>query len=204
MGCLTFIFATIISAPYPVLLAVMIACTNIIPFFGPFIGGIPTAIIVLLDDPLKCLWYVIFMLCMQQFDGNVMVPLIQGDKTGVPSVWVLIAIIIGGGLFGFVGMLLSVPVFAVIYMLMSEWVSARLRKKNLPSDTLLYEENVGRFTNDYVYTDEDRQKDGEMLEKIATEGQKKKKVRIRKLEEAIEKKQEELANLGNDSENDVK
>lgn len=204
VGCLTFIFATIISAPYPLLLAVMISCTNIIPFFGPFIGGIPTAIIVLLDDPLKCLWYVIFMLCMQQFDGNVMVPLIQGDKTGVPSVWVLIAIIIGGGLFGFVGMLLSVPVFAVIYMLMSEWVSARLRKKNLPSDTLLYEENVGRFTNDYVYTDEDRQKDGELLEKIAAEGQKKKKVRIRKLEEAIEKKQEELANLGNDSENDVK
>ncbi len=200
VGCLTFIFSTIISAPYPVLLAAVIACTNIIPFFGPFIGGIPTAVIVLLDDPLKCLWYVIFMLCMQQFDGNVMVPLIQGDRTGVPSVWVLMAIIVGGGLFGFVGMLLSVPVFAVIYMLMSEWISTRLKKKNLPSDTLLYEDNVGRFTNDYVYTDEERQKDSERLEQLAAED--KKKVRIKKLEQAIEMKNEEFEESLNNSEND--
>lgn len=204
VGCLTFIGSTVIGAPYPVLLGVIIACTNIIPFFGPFIGGIPTAIIVLLDDPVKCLWYVLFLLCMQQFDGNIMVPLIQGDKTGVPSVWVLVAIIVGGGLFGFVGMLLAVPVFAVIYMLMSEWISSRLKKKNLPSDTMLYEDNVARFTNDYVYTEEERQRDNKWLDEIAEESGRKKKVRLKKLEQAIEKKNEELANLGSDSENDVK
>ena len=167
VGCMTFIGATIIGTPYPILMAVIIACTNVIPFFGPFLGGIPVCFITLLADPLKALWMAIFMVAMQQFDGNIMVPLIQGDRIGVPSVWVLIGIIIGGGLFGFVGMLLAVPVFAILYMLFKEFIENKLRRKSLPEDTLIYERrNTDKYTPDYVYTDTERKADDELLDSL--------------------------------------
>ncbi|MBR5091759.1 MAG: AI-2E family transporter [Ruminiclostridium sp.] len=167
VGCMTFIGATIIGTPYPILMAVIIACTNIIPFFGPFLGGIPVCFITLLADPIKALWIAIFMVAMQQFDGNIMVPLIQGDRIGVPSVWVLIGIIIGGGIFGFVGMLLAVPVFAIIYMLFKEFLEDKLRKKSLPADSAVYQrDDTDKYTVDYVYSEEEQKHDEEWLESI--------------------------------------
>ncbi len=167
VGCMTFIGATIIGTPYPILMAVIIACTNVIPFFGPFLGGIPVCFITLLADPLKALWIAIFMVAMQQFDGNIMVPLIQGDRIGVPSVWVLIGIIVGGGLFGFVGMLLAVPVFAIIYMLFKEFLENKLEKKSLPADSTVYQrDDTEKYTVDYVYTEEERKADEEWLESL--------------------------------------
>lgn len=170
VGCVTFIGASLIGTPYPLLMAATIACTNIIPFFGPFIGGIPTCFLVLLVDPMKALWFGIFLVVLQQFDGNIMVPLIQGDRTGVPSIWVLVGIIVGGGLFGFAGMLLGVPVFAVIYMLFKEFLNSKLEKKKLPSEGTLYNrDDVDKFVNGYEYSEEERLADKKWLESLSEE-----------------------------------
>ncbi|MDR0820964.1 MAG: AI-2E family transporter [Oscillospiraceae bacterium] len=125
IGCL------LLGAPFPFLIGALVCVTNVIPVFGPFIGAVPSVLIILTDSPLKALWFLLFLVVLQQLDGNVLVPLIQGDATGVPPVWILVAVLTGGSLFGIVGVLLAVPVFAVIYMLSKEWVEYRLRKKGL-------------------------------------------------------------------------
>lgn len=192
VGCMTFIGATIIGTPYPILMAVIIACTNVIPFFGPFIGGIPVCFITLLADPIKALWIGIFMVAMQQFDGNIMVPLIQGDRIGVPSVWVLIGIIVGGGLFGFVGMLLAVPVFAIIYMLFKEFLEGRLRKKSLPAESAVYQrDDTDKYTDDYVYTDEEKAADEEWLDSLKPKKERKITGAVKKEIKIIEEKAKE-------------
>ncbi len=173
VGCATFVGATIIGTPYPLLMAVLIACTNVIPFFGPFIGGIPACFLTLLVDPMKAVWFAIFMVAMQQFDGNIMVPLIQGDRIGVPSVWVLVGIIIGGGLFGFAGMLLAVPVLAIIYMLSKEFIAGKLKKKNLPVDGVIYERDIEKYVDGYEYSEEERASDKEWIESLSDKSEKK-------------------------------
>lgn len=173
VGCATFIGATIIGTPYPLLMATLIACTNVIPFFGPFIGGIPACFLTLLVDPMKAVWFAIFMVAMQQFDGNIMVPLIQGDRIGVPSVWVLVGIIIGGGLFGFAGMLLAVPVLAIIYMLFKEFIAGKLKKKNLPVDGVIYERDIEKYVDGYEYSEEERASDKEWIESISDKSERK-------------------------------
>ena len=173
VGCATFIGATIIGTPYPLLMATLIACTNVIPFFGPFIGGIPACFLTLLVDPMKAVWFAIFMVAMQQFDGNIMVPLIQGDRIGVPSVWVLVGIIIGGGLFGFAGMLLAVPVLAIIYMLFKEFIAGKLKKKNLPVDGVIYERDIEKYVDGYEYSEEERASDAEWIESISDKSERK-------------------------------
>ena len=173
VGCATFVGATIIGTPYPLLMATLIACTNVIPFFGPFIGGIPACFLTLLVDPMKAVWFAIFMVAMQQFDGNIMVPLIQGDRIGVPSVWVLVGIIIGGGLFGFAGMLLAVPVLAIIYMLFKEFIAGKLKKKNLPVDGVIYERDIDKYVDGYEYSEEERASDAEWIESISDKSERK-------------------------------
>ncbi|MGN0619475.1 MAG: AI-2E family transporter [Ruminiclostridium sp.] len=173
VGCATFVGATIIGTPYPLLMAVLIACTNVIPFFGPFIGGIPACFLTLLVDPMKAVWFAIFMVAMQQFDGNIMVPLIQGDRIGVPSVWVLVGIIIGGGLFGFAGMLLAVPVLAIIYMLSKEFIAGKLKKKNLPVEGVIYERDIEKYVDGYEYSEEERASDKEWIESLSDKSEKK-------------------------------
>lgn len=173
VGCATFIGATIIGTPYPLLMVTLIACTNVIPFFGPFIGGIPACFLTLLVDPMKAVWFAIFMVAMQQFDGNIMVPLIQGDRIGVPSVWVLVGIIIGGGLFGFAGMLLAVPVLAIIYMLFKEFIAGKLKKKNLPVDGVIYERDIEKYVDGYEYSEEERASDKEWIESISDKSERK-------------------------------
>lgn len=125
----------LMGMPYALLVSVVCGVTNLIPFFGPFIGAIPCGIIIVLVDPIKVIWFGIYVLVLQQMDGNVIKPLLFGETVGLPAIWVLIAIIVSGGLFGIPGMLLGVPVFAVLYMLAADFVVAKLKKKKMPTDT---------------------------------------------------------------------
>lgn len=136
--------------PYQMLIAVVCAVTNLIPFFGPFIGAIPCGLLILLVDPIKVIWFGIFVLVLQQIDGNVIKPFLFGETMGLPAIWVLVSIIVGGGLFGIPGMLLGAPVFAVFYMLFAEFIANKLEKKNLPSETELYTGSIGEFTEEYI------------------------------------------------------
>ncbi len=140
VGILCFIGCTILGIPYALLIAVVVGATNIIPFFGPFIGGIPSGLLVLMVDPFKCLIFVIFIVALQQVDGNIICPKIMGGSVGINGFWVMFAIILGGGLFGFWGMLLGVPVFVIIYTGVTVLIERRLKKKNLPHDDESYED----------------------------------------------------------------
>lgn len=135
IGILCFVGASLLNLPYTLLVSVVIGITNVIPFFGPIIGAVPCAVLILLTDPLKCLYFVIFILALQQFDGNILGPRILGNATGVTAFGVLFAIIFFGGLFGFVGMIVGVPLFAVISSLVQELIDQRLQKKELSMDT---------------------------------------------------------------------
>ena len=141
IGVLTFIVLTICKIPYAVLISVIVGVTNIIPYFGPFLGAIPSVIIILMVEPKKALWLIIIILIIQQLDGNIIGPKILGDSTGLSSLWVIFAITVFGGLFGVFGMFIGVPVFAVIYASIRTFVNERLRKKQLPDDTLYYMES---------------------------------------------------------------
>ena len=131
--------------PYTLLISVIIGVTNIIPFFGPFIGAIPSAIIILLESPIQCLYFVIFIQILQLVDGNFIGPAILGNSTGIPSFWVIFAILIGGGLFGFVGMIIGIPVFAVIYAYVGRYVRYILDNKDLTMDTINYKD-ISHYT----------------------------------------------------------
>ena len=136
--------------PYQMLIAAICAVTNLIPFFGPFIGAIPSGILILLVDPSKVIWFALYVLILQQCDGNIIQPSLFGGTMGLPPVWVLMAIIISGGLFQIPGMLLGAPVFAVIYLLFAEFVSDKLKKKNLPGDTASYLKDAGEFAAEHI------------------------------------------------------
>lgn len=115
--------------PYALLISVVVGVTNIIPVFGPFLGGVPSALILLMVDPMKGLWFIIFIIVLQQVDGNIICPLIVGDSLGISGIWVLAGVTLGGGLGGVAGMVLGVPILAVLYLLLSEFVNKRLQKK---------------------------------------------------------------------------
>ncbi|MDO5784632.1 MAG: AI-2E family transporter [Eubacteriales bacterium] len=128
----------IMNMPYAMLISVIVGVTNIIPFFGPFIGAIPSFIIIFIADPLKSLYFLIYVLILQQFDGNILGPKILGNSTGLSSFWVLFAILLFGGLFGFAGMLLGVPVFAVLYHILTDIITRALKDKELPEEAADY------------------------------------------------------------------
>lgn len=115
IGILCYVGCLILKFPNPLLISAIVGITNVIPFFGPFIGAIPSTILIMIQDPIKGLWFIVFVLALQQLDGNVIGPKILGDKTGLSSIWVLFAIILCGGLWGVVGMIICVPMFAVLY-----------------------------------------------------------------------------------------
>ena len=135
IGVLCYIGMLIFKMEYPVLISLVIGVTNVIPFFGPFIGWIPCTLILLLVNPMSALWFSLFILFLQQLDGNVIGPHILGDSVGVSALSIMIAIVIGGGLFGFAGMLLSVPVYALGYAFFRALIYKKLTDKNLPTDT---------------------------------------------------------------------
>ena len=131
IGIICFIGMTLFRMPLTMLISTVIGVTNVIPFFGPFIGAIPSIMILLIFDPIKALEFAIFVLVLQQFDGNILGPKILGDSTGLSALWVLVAIIVGGGLFGFVGMVLGVPTFAVLYSLISDGLAMALKHRGV-------------------------------------------------------------------------
>ena len=135
IGVLCFVCLQLMNMPYALLVSVIVGVTNIIPFFGPFIGAIPSTFIILIAEPIKAVWFLIFILLLQQFDGNILGPKILGNSTGLPAIWVLFAFLIGGGLGGFIGMIVGVPTFAVIYTLFKEYLNSRLTRRGLSENT---------------------------------------------------------------------
>lgn len=138
IGIICFVVMSILRIPYPLLISVIVGVTNIIPYFGPFLGAIPSALILLMINPMKCLVFIIFVFILQQFDGNILGPKILGESTGLSSFWVIFAITVFGGLFGVIGMFIGVPLFAVIYASVKTYITHRLEKKNMPIDTAFY------------------------------------------------------------------
>ncbi len=138
IGLICYIVCLILKMPYTLLISVIIGLTNIIPFFGPFIGAVPSAFIILMVNPLKCLIFVAFIVILQQIDGNIIGPKILGSSVGVNGFWILFSIIVGGGLFSFLGMILGVPVFVVIYTAVGTLVNRRLENNDLPTDLETY------------------------------------------------------------------
>ena len=135
IGVLCFIGCTVLSMPYTVLVSFIVGVTNVIPYFGPFIGAIPSIFIIMIADPIKSLIFAVFVLILQQLDGNIIGPKILGDSTGLSAFWVIFAVTFFGGLFGFVGMLIGVPTFAVIYSLIRNLAEYLLGKKGMKTQT---------------------------------------------------------------------
>ncbi len=135
IGALYIVIMSILGMPYATLAGVIMGVTSIIPFFGPFIGAIPCTLLMLLADPLQCLWFLILVIIIQQIDGNILAPKIIGDSTGLSSFWVIFGMLVGQGIFGFAGLIIGIPLFAVVYSFAKRRVARGLEEKNLPSDS---------------------------------------------------------------------
>ncbi len=135
IGVICYVGCKVLAINYPVLISVIVGVTNVIPFFGPYIGGIAGALLLVLIDPIKALVFLIFVIILQQFDGNILGPRILGGSTGLSSFWVIFAITFFGGIWGVVGWLVGVPIFAVFYALVSRITNHYLRKRDLSTDT---------------------------------------------------------------------
>ena len=143
IGVLCYIGCLIFKFPSALLVSVIIGVTNVIPFFGPFIGAIPATLLILIQNPIKALWFLLFVLVLQQVDGNIIGPKILGNTTGLSSFWVLVAILLFGGLWGFAGMIVGVPLFAVIYDVIKKLVIHGLRRNEELDMLNTYHDNFG-------------------------------------------------------------
>ncbi len=152
IGILCFVGCSIFGFDYPVLLGLIIGVTNIIPFFGPFIGAIPCILLLFMINPLHSLYFAIFILALQQFDGNILGPAILGESTGISSFWVIFSITLFGGLWGVTGMIVGVPLFAVFYAIIKTILTTKLSKKELPTETRKYVsvDYINAETNEFI------------------------------------------------------
>lgn len=151
IGMLCCIGMLIFDMPYVMIISIIIGITNIIPIFGPFIGAIPSAILILISEPRKVIWFILFVIFLQQLDGNIIGPRILGSKIGLSPFWMLFAIIIFGSMFGIAGMIVGVPLFAVAYDLIGAYLNSKLEKKNMPTDNSYYSmsgTDIGRVVDD--------------------------------------------------------
>ena len=186
IGLLCFMLTSIIGTPYPILISVIVGVTNVIPFFGPYIGAIPCAFLVLMVDPLKCLYFVIMIILLQQFDGNILGPKILGNATGISGFWVIFAITLFGGILGIPGMIIGVPLFAVIYSAVKAIIRSNLDDKQM-----------SKHTEDYIkvdYVDENNkfmQIPPEEVREIVT----RRRYGLRKLQYKIEPVEDEIKNI---------
>ena len=139
VGVIVFIILWLVRMPYYSVVSVLVCITNIIPYFGPFLGSIPSFIIIFISDPIKAFWFLVIILVVQQIDGNIICPRIQSETVGLSSLWIIVAITVIGGLFGVVGMFIAVPLFSTIYTFVQRFVNNRLQKKNLPTEHSAYE-----------------------------------------------------------------
>lgn len=164
IGIICFVFSSIFQFPYPVLLGLIIGVTNVIPFFGPFFGAIPCALLVFMVNPIQCIWFLLFILALQQFDGNFLGPMILGESTGISGFWVIFSITFFGGIWGVPGMIIGVPLFAVIYAIIKTTLETKLIQKKLPN-----------VTDQYIYVDYiDESNENEFVELKFNEGEKNK------------------------------
>ncbi|WP_300379387.1 AI-2E family transporter [Clostridium sp.] len=138
IGVLTFIVLTIFKMPYSILISFIISITNIIPFFGPFIGAIPSFIIILFISPIKALWFLVIIFVIQQIDGNFIGPKILGDSIGISAFWILFSILVAGKVLGLLGMVIGVPLFAIVYSIIKDMIEGRLKAKGLNTNTSDY------------------------------------------------------------------
>ncbi len=152
IGILCFIGCRIFSFPYPVLLALIIGVTNIIPFFGPFIGAIPCILLIFMINPLQSLYFALFILALQQFDGNILGPTILGESTGISGFWVIFSITLFGGLWGVTGMIVGVPLFAVFFAIIKTVLVTKLTRKDLPTETekYVYVDYINTNNNEFI------------------------------------------------------
>ena len=139
IGVLCFLGLSAMKMPYTMLISIIVGVTNVIPFFGPYIGAIPSALLLLVIDPLQCLYFVIFIVVLQQLDGNIIGPMILGDATGLSGFWVVLSILVFGSFFGVLGMIIGVPLFAVVYKIITEIVNRLLQNRGLSTVTADYE-----------------------------------------------------------------
>lgn len=159
IGVLCFVFMNIFNLPYEILVSVIVGVTNVIPFFGPFLGGIPSALLILMVDPISGVKFIILILILQQFDGNILGPKILGDSTGLSSFWVIFSITIFGAYFGILGMAIGVPVFALIYAAIKRKLNNTLRSKGLETDTKKYMYLDKIEENQMIQLTEEKRKD---------------------------------------------
>lgn len=145
IGIATFIICWILKIPYYSVVSVIVCITNIIPYFGPFLGAIPSFIIIFIFEPMKAIWFVVIILVLQQIDGNIVAPRILGNAVGLSALWVIIAVTVMGGFFGLLGMVLGIPLFSTFYILVKDFINTRLEKKNMPTELSAYED-VFSFT----------------------------------------------------------
>jgi len=159
IGILCFVFMKILDLPYEILVSVIVGITNVIPFFGPFLGGIPSALLILMVNPISGVKFIILILILQQFDGNVLGPKILGDSTGLSSFWVIFSITIFGAYFGILGMAIGVPVFALIYAGIKRKLNNTLKSKGLATDTREYMYLDKIEDNEMIQLTEEKRKD---------------------------------------------
>lgn len=195
IGILCFAGCKIFGFDYPILLGLIVGVTNIIPFFGPFIGAIPCILLLFMINPLQSLYFAIFVFALQQFDGNVLGPAILGESTGISSFWVIFSITFFGGLWGVTGMIVGVPLFAVFYAIIKTILVTKLTKKELPTETSQY------VQVDYV--DDETKEFVDLLPFSVIEAQKKEQKRLLK-EEKKAKRKKKLEGSMNDSDNNPK
>ena len=174
---LFFIVLSVFNFPYAILCSVFMGVFNIIPMFGPIIGAIPCALLVLLEDPLYCLYFILVVVVIQQLDGNVIGPMVLGGSTGLSSFWIVFALLMGQNLFGFVGLIIGIPLFAVIYSIIRTRVGKKLETKGLPSDSNVYrkvayvDEDTGELITLYeVNQSEQIREEKQALQKQARHG----------------------------------
>ena len=171
IGILCFVGMLIFSMPYAIMVSCIIAVTAFIPIFGPFIGTALGAFLILIENPIKALWFILFMVILQQLESNIIYPRIMGKQVGLPGLWVLVSVTVGGGLFGVPGVILSVPIFSVLYTLFDKWIKKRLKERNICHRTMShdssepkpivediknyeFDEEYAEDFEDDVYTDE--------------------------------------------------
>lgn len=173
VGILCFLFNFIAGMPYPLLISAIVGLTNVIPFFGPFLGAIPSAFIILIVDPAKCVLFIIFIFILQQVEGNIIAPQILGNTTGVSEFGVTFALLFFGAMFGVMGMLIGIPLIAVIFYVIQKLTNKHMEKKNIPSDTDFYEEVFEYDNENKVFTMIDHERfEKEQHEKVKPRNEK--------------------------------
>ena len=174
IGILCFLCLYVMKMPYVVLVSVIVGVTNVIPFFGPYLGAVPSAILIMLANPIQGLYFILFILVLQQLDGNIIGPKILGDSTGLSSFWVVFAILVGGGLFGVPGMIIGVPLLAVIFYIIRNALDHVMEKKGLPQDPAEFEkvESLDLEANKLVFLQEETAQPVEKHQKPQKNGKK--------------------------------